>query len=85
MKGIDSIKNEFKKLKEEMKDQKIDNTGVLDLRKYAVKIINLQEKNSRVKEEARFNVDIDLDRLEEIFKTSDDLLKEMASSVEITN
>ena len=82
MKKTDSIKSKLKKLKDDFGKEKVETIGVLDLREWESKIIKLQYENSRLIDEARYDVDVDNDELRTLFKESDALWEEMSQALE---
>lgn len=85
MKKLDSIKNKFEKIKKEIDEKQISTVGILDLRKYVADILKFQDDNNRIKEESRYNTDIDLDDLGTIFKDSENLWMEMSAVLDVVN
>ncbi len=82
MKKTDSIKSKLKKLKDDFGKEKVESIGVLDLREWESRIIKLQYENSRLIDEARYDVDVDNDELRALFKESDALWEEMSQALE---
>ena len=82
MKKTDSIKSKLKKLQEDFGKEKVETIGVLDLREWENRIIKLQGENSRLIDEARYDVDVDNDELRALFKESDALWEEMSHALE---
>ena len=85
MKKIESIKNKFGKLKKEIDEKNVSNIGVLDLRKYASNILRFQEESNRIKEESRYDSNIDLDDLAVLFRNSEELWGSMSETLDSIN
>jgi hypothetical protein len=83
MKKIEGIRKNFSKLKAEIDEKKAESIGVVELRKYTASILALQEENTRIKEDCRYDVNIGLDDLGTIFKDSEDLWNEMSETLDL--
>ena len=84
MKKLESIKNSYKKLQADIDEKKVESIGVLELRNvYIAKILKLQEDITRIKEEARYDINIDTEDLGSLFKKSEDLWSEMSETLSV--
>ncbi len=83
MKELEKIRSNFNKLKAELDEKKVDTIGVLELKKYEDRIIQLQEDNTRLKEKTRYDVSVDIEDLGTLFKASEELWADMSDTLEI--
>ncbi len=75
--NVNELKKKFNDVKSALDGRSIENIGTEELEKLVSSILELQEESQVLKEQARYDDKIDIEKLSEIFKESENLWNEM--------